>query len=86
MIHLNPNFKRLVDPNIKGPTITPRFARADVKIIKLFSQGLNTDEILEELGISRATFSIQRDKLFLRLGVKNSAELVAFSFRNGILK
>lgn len=83
---------KLVD-NESGKTIYTRsysgqdspFSRREKEIILLLANGRKTDEIAEELFISPNTVSTHRKNMLRKYSVKNTAELILFSKKHGIL-
>lgn len=57
----------------------------DIAIIKLICEEKTNDEIAAELYLSRRTIEAKRQKLLLKLNVKNSAGIVKFAIANNII-
>jgi two-component system response regulator NreC len=55
------------------------------ELLKIIASGLTTKEIAIRLKMTEATTETYRTRLIKRLGVPNSAALLAYAFRNGIL-
>jgi DNA-binding NarL/FixJ family response regulator len=58
----------------------------DREIIKAIANGVSTKQLSSLCNISVRTVETRRSRLLKKLGVKNTAELIAFAFRNGILQ
>lgn len=54
-------------------------------LMSAIARGLTTDEIARELQIPPATAETNRLRLMRKVGVPNTAALLAYAFRNGIL-
>jgi DNA-binding CsgD family transcriptional regulator len=54
-------------------------------ILKALSRGSITKEIATELKMAEATAETYRLRLIKKLGVPNTAALLAYAYRNGIL-
>lgn len=61
------------------------FSTREKEIILLLATGKKTDEIAEELFISPNTVSTHRKNMLKKYAVKNTAELISFSKKQGIL-
>jgi len=61
------------------------FSAREKEIILLLANGRKTDEIAEELFISPNTVSTHRKNMLRKYAVKNTAELILFSKKQGIL-
>ena len=61
------------------------FSTREKEIILLLANGRKTDDIAEELFISPNTVSTHRKNMLKKYAVKNTAELVSFSKKQGIL-
>ncbi len=61
------------------------FSTREKEIILLLANGRKTDEIAEELFISPNTVSTHRKNMLKKYAVKNTAELILFSKKQGIL-
>jgi len=61
------------------------FSTREKEIILLLANGRKTDEIAEELFISPNTVSTHRKNMLRKYAVKNTAELILFSKKQGIL-
>ena len=51
----------------------------------LIASGKTVSEIAEELSLSAKTISTYRARVLEKLGVKNSAEIVQYAIRNGLV-
>ena len=56
------------------------------QVLELIADGLTNEEIATKLCMSKRTAEGIRSDLLNRTGARNTAALVAFAFRNGILK
>jgi DNA-binding CsgD family transcriptional regulator len=61
------------------------FSTREKEIILLLANGRKTDEIAEELFISPNTVSTHRKNMLKKYAVKNTAQLILFSKKQGIL-
>lgn len=68
--------------------IIDRFGISDreITVLKKIAEGLTNQEIADALFISKRTVEGHRSNLLLKTGAKNTAELVAFSFKHQIIK
>jgi Response regulator containing a CheY-like receiver domain and an HTH DNA-binding domain len=57
----------------------------ELKILKAIARGSITREIANELSMTEATAETYRLRLIKKLGVSNTAGLLAYAYRNGIL-
>ena len=61
--------------------LTPR----EREVFHLLAEGLTTKEIARQLGISVKTAENHRARVLAKLGVRNTAELVRYALRRGLL-
>lgn len=55
------------------------------ELIQVISSGLTTKEMAQKMKMSEATTETYRTRLLKKLGVPNTAALLAYAYRNGIL-
>jgi DNA-binding NarL/FixJ family response regulator len=58
----------------------------DKLLISGLIKGLSTKQLADSLNMSARTAETRRQRLLKKVGVKNSVELIAYAFRNGILQ
>ena len=63
----------------KQDTITPR----EREVVLHIAEGWTTKEIAEKLFVSKHTVESHRQNILLKLGLKNSAELVKYALKKG---
>lgn len=63
----------------------PRLTRREKEILKLLIEGKSTQEISDELFLSFLTTQTHRRNLLHKFQVKNVAELVSYTLKNGLL-
>ena len=61
-------------------SLTPR----ELEIIKLSAAGKSAREIASELCISKRTVEAHKERIFSKLDVKSTTEMVNYAFRNGL--
>lgn len=59
--------------------------RREMDIISLCAAGKTAKQIAEELNISAHTVENHKDKIFTKLGVKSTSELILYAFRVGLV-
>ena len=71
----------------KDPTRTPHETLSDreYEVMSRIAWGKTVTEIAEELSLSAKTISTYRTRVLEKLGVKNSAEIVQYAIRNGLV-
>jgi DNA-binding NarL/FixJ family response regulator len=62
-------------------TLTER----EIDVLQLASHGLTVDEIAEHLCVSAATVKTHHHNIYVRLGVSDKAEAVAYALRHGMI-
>jgi len=65
--------------------VGPRFTRRETEIIKLITRGLSTKQIAATLQLKDSTIEEYRKMMLSKTGTKNTAELITFTLRNGLL-
>jgi two-component system invasion response regulator UvrY len=71
----------------KDPTRTPHETLSDreYEVMSRIALGKTVKEIAEELSLSAKTISTYRARVLEKLDVKNSAEIVQYAIRNGLV-
>lgn len=59
--------------------------RREMEIISLCAAGHSARQIAEELNISTHTVENHKDKIFNKLGIKTTSELILYAFRVGLV-
>jgi DNA-binding NarL/FixJ family response regulator len=81
---------RVLDPRIAWtpgsedggpPQLTPR----ELEVLQLIVHGKSNKDIAIVLGLSANTVAVHRAKIMERLGMHNTAELVVYAIRNGLV-
>ena len=72
--------------NIKNTDKDIPLTNREIEILKLIAQEYSNSEIAEELFISVRTVDTHRRNLIEKLGVKNTAGLVRFAIRKGLVE
>jgi DNA-binding NarL/FixJ family response regulator len=67
-------------------TVTPEFTDREREIIHLCRDGLMSKEIADRLGISVRTVVTHKEKIFSKLGINNTMEMVQYALKNGIIR
>ena len=81
------NVRRIIQSNANSWDRTPTVVlkAKELKILKAIARGSITKEIANELKLAEATAETYRLRLIKKLGVTNTAGLLAYAYRNGIL-
>jgi len=58
----------------------------ELEILQLIAEGLTDKRIAEELSISNKTASTHRKHMLKKMNVKNTAGVVIYALKNGIIK
>jgi two-component system, NarL family, invasion response regulator UvrY len=71
----------------KDPTRTPHETLSDreYEVMSRIASGKTVTEIAEELSLSAKTIGTYRARVLEKLDVKNSAEIVQYAMRNGLV-
>lgn len=67
---------------ISEDPLTPR----ELQVVKLIAEGYTSDEIAQQLYISRKTVDRHRSNLLEKLGMRNVAEVTRYAIRRGLLE
>lgn len=78
--------ERLLDDLGASTLAKLELSPTETRLIQLFADGRQRNEIAAELGVSEETIKTYLKKAYARLGARNAAHAVAIGFRNGILK
>ena len=70
----------------KTTTVTPEFTAREREVIHLCRDGLMSKEIAARLGISVRTVVTHKEKIFSKLGINNTMEMVQYALKNGIIR
>jgi DNA-binding CsgD family transcriptional regulator len=67
---------------MEQPEVTPR----EIEIVKMLAEGYSSREISFQLFISEHTVHTHRRNIVKKLGVRNVAHLVHYSWQNGLFQ
>lgn len=70
----------------KASQPSPMLTEREIQIVQLIAEGLINREIADRLGISVKTVDTHRGNIMEKLGVHNTAELIKYAIRAGIVK
>jgi len=70
----------------KTATVTPEFTDREREIIELCQKGLVCKEIAAHLNISTTTINTHKARIFLKLGINNTMEMVQYAIKHGIIR
>lgn len=73
--------KQTAGTSLEGVELTPR----ELEVLTLTADGYTNNEIAEKLFTSRRTVEGHRQSLIDKTGVRNTAALVQFAFRSGLI-
>ena len=65
--------------------VQSKLSKRELEIIKLMSEGNNSQKVAEKLFISRHTVDTYRRDILAKTGCKNSAELITYAVRGGLV-
>jgi DNA-binding NarL/FixJ family response regulator len=68
----------------EAPPDDPLTAR-ELQVVKLIAEGYTSDELADQLFISRKTVDRHRANILDKLGMRNAAELTRYAIRRGLL-
>ena len=66
--------------------ITGDLTKQEKRIVELCYEGLQAKEIADRLNISPRTVQAHNTNIFLKLGLNNTAEVVKYALKNGIIR
>ncbi len=78
---LDPRLGGLSDPATRIPALSPR----ELEVLQLIVHGKSNKDIATVLGLSVNTVSVHRANLMQTLGIHNTAELVVYAIRTGLV-
>jgi DNA-binding NarL/FixJ family response regulator len=70
----------------KTTSITPEFSKREREVIELCSKGLMSKEIAARLGVKPNTIHTYKERIFQKLGINNTMEMVQYALKNGIIR
>lgn len=82
--YISPQLKKFLNKSMNEDSGMD-FTVAELKLVKLLSKGYSSSEIAIELGLSIRSAETYRHRLIKRLRVANSAELVDYFYKNGLM-
>lgn len=78
------HFKKILARALSVDNIAVNLSTREIEVLRLISQGMNTREIAERMCLSINTIESHRKNLFIKLGAKNSVDLVLKAINNGM--
>jgi DNA-binding NarL/FixJ family response regulator len=83
--YLGNGVEELIQKRSSGNSAAPVISRRESEILRLIANGLTNQEIADKLFISAFTVDSHRKNLILKLGVKNTAQLIKSALSLGII-
>jgi DNA-binding NarL/FixJ family response regulator len=83
--YYTPDTSRLILESFQEKNNNCQISPREKEIIKLLTDGLTTKKIAAKLFISPHTVETHRQNILLKLGLKNTAELVKYAIQKGLL-
>jgi DNA-binding NarL/FixJ family response regulator len=72
-------------PNSESTAATPQLTPRELEVLQLIVHGKSNKDIAVVLKLSANTVAVHRAKIMERLGMHNTAELVVYAIRNGLV-
>jgi len=69
----------------KTTEVTVEFSDIERKIIELCREGLQSKQIADRLELSPRTIENHKSRIFRKLGINNTIEMVQYAMKNGII-
>jgi DNA-binding NarL/FixJ family response regulator len=66
--------------------VTVEFTDIERKVIELCREGLQSKQIADRLELSPRTIENHKSRIFNKLGINNTVEMVQYAMANGIIK
>ena len=79
---LDPRLGALAEPGAKQ---SPQLTTRELEVLQLIVHGKSNKEIAAVLGLSANTVAVHRANIMQTLGIHNTAELVVYAIRNGLV-
>jgi DNA-binding NarL/FixJ family response regulator len=70
----------------KSTTVTQEFTEREKEVIIACRDGLLCKEIAVRLGISVRTVNTHKEKIFQKLGINNTMEMVQYALKHGVIR
>jgi DNA-binding NarL/FixJ family response regulator len=83
--YYTPDTSKLILESFQEKQLNSQISPREKEIIKLLADGLTTKNIATKLFISPHTVETHRQNILLKLGLKNTAELVKYAIQKGLL-
>lgn len=84
-VYTSPDVTRLLTENSLSDLNTLKLSVKDISIIKQISEGASNKDIAAAENVSEKTVESRKTKIFKKVNVKNSPELVTFALKNGLV-
>jgi len=80
---------RVLDPRLGAvtdtPSATPSLSTRELEVLQLIVNGKSNKDIATVLGLSANTVAVHRANIMQTLGIHNTAELVVYAIREGLV-
>lgn len=63
-----------------------KLSAREMEVLRLFAEGLKARDIAEKLEISKRTVEVHKAKIFKKLGIHNTAELIRYAVKHNLIK
>lgn len=65
---------------------TAKISNREMEVLCLFAEGLTAKEIAERLDISKRTVEVHKAKIFKKLEIHNTAELIRYAVKHNLIR
>ncbi len=72
--------------NVNNESIPVQFTAQEIKVITLFAKQFESDEVAQQLNLSRGTVENYRRRIQKKIGAKNVVGIVLYALFTGIIK
>lgn len=76
----------LVEPNNNNPNSTGNLTKREIQVLKLVANGMNNQEIAEELVISISTAKAHVSNILSKLHLADRTQAAAFAWQTGLMQ
>jgi len=70
---------------VRGETPADPLSPRELEVVKLIAEALTSDQIAQQLSISRRTVDRHRENILAKLGMRDRVELTRYAIRRGLI-
>lgn len=84
-VKLIDNSEQDFKPRLKANSVNDKISKREKEVLKMIASEMTNEQIAKKLGLAKRTVDVHRQNLLVKLNVKNTAGLINYAYKNGLI-